>query len=127
MATKIFEWTTTEQAHTCNADLADTDFGLPGVKKYVYAVRVLYKLSDAVNKNTFLSYATDGSGSFITTGIEAGTIALAASPDVGEINFSSGSYPLVNSIQLRFNFGGSATGTVYKCWIEYRPIYQRSD
>ena len=94
----------------------DIDFGMPGITKKVYSVRITYK-AGATQANP-LKYALNGTQSW--SSFATVTLATASAWDVGVFTLSSPQS--CQSIQLRFDLPSSGTFEINDITIEYRVI-----
>jgi len=94
----------------------DIDFGMPGITKKVYSVRITYK-AGATQANP-LKYALNGTQSW--SSFATVTLATASAWDVGV--FTPSSPQSCQSIQLRFDLPSSGTFEINDITIEYRVI-----
>ena len=94
----------------------DIDFGMPGITKKVYSVRITYK-AGATQANP-LKYALNGTQSW--SSFATVTLATASAWDIGV--FTPSSPQSCQSIQLRFDLPSSGTFEINDITIEYRVI-----
>jgi hypothetical protein len=95
----------------------DIDFGMPGITKKVYSVRITYKAGTSSQANP-LKYALNGTQSW--SSFATVTLATASAWDVGV--FTPSSPQSCQSIQLRFDLPSSGTFEINDITIEYRVI-----
>jgi len=107
---------------TSHITLKDEEFGEPNLIKKVYGIYFTYKTSTLVAKNTLLSYALDGSTSFITTSVPTDNVAASSGWGKDSIIFTSP----VSCQSIRFKFTRNAdTFAINDVGIEYRIIRKR--
>jgi hypothetical protein len=125
----IKSWQSDDQTSTAFLyQTKDFDFGYPSRYKKIYAIYLTYKHSDSNNAGTFLTYAKDGSDSFVSvdgdgsTALATNSINQATRFEVHKITFTT---PLkCQSIALKLN-GPTSNATkieINDIGIEYRLL-----